>query len=95
MTAESAWRIGRACTDADIQQWRAGIGRFVEKVHSTVAAEVREVCNVCPLRNNIMAGGCCGEGCPVHQVGYTKNRACSRATTAVKEIYRQKFKRTA
>ena len=95
MKSETAYKIARGCNDQDIQKWSSGIGRFVDTIHASVVAEVHKVCNVCPLRNNITAGGCCGEECPVHQVGYTINRAGARTTAAVKEIYRQKFRRVA
>lgn len=93
MKADKVTKVARFCTSEEVQRWSSNVGRFVAALHPLLNAEMRKACNACPFRNNISAGGCLTEECPVHQVMHTLNRAVPRTAKATKEIYKTKYSR--
>ena len=93
MKSEKAERVARFCNPTEIQKWSSEVGRFSERLHPQVVAEMKKTCNVCPFRNNISVGGCLTEDCPVHQVMHLMQRVVPRAVNATKEMYKAKYSR--
>lgn len=93
MKSEKVERVARFCNSAELQKWSSEIGRFCERLHPHVVAEMKKTCDVCPFRNNISVGGCLTEDCPVHQVMHLMQRVVPRAVAATKEIYKAKYSR--
>ena len=93
MKSEKVEKIARFCNSAEIQKWSSEIGRFYERLHPHVVAEMEKACDVCPFRNLINVGGCLLDDCPVHQVMHTMQRVVPRTVAATKEIYKAKFSR--
>lgn len=91
MKSDKVERVARFSNSAEIQKWSSEVGRFYERLHPRVAAEMKKTCDACPFRNLINVGGCLSDDCPVHQVMHTMQRAVPRAVAETKEIYKAKY----
>lgn len=95
MKTETARKIARCCTDAEIQKWSSGVGKFVAGLQPSLTEKMGLVCEPCPFRNLLNVGGCLGEECPIYAVRLALKRACARATNGVREIYKTKYNKSA
>ena len=91
MKSETAMKIAKGCSDAEVQKWASAIGWYVALLSPQLLEAERKMCGECPFRNNITAGGCCTEDCPIHNIRHAFNRAIPRGQKAVKEICKARW----
>lgn len=91
MKKDTATRIAKHNSSADVQKWSSGVAKFAANAHTSIVGQVAHVCGECPFRANIMMGGCIGEECPVHAVRKAIQLATKRMTAGSKEIYKAMY----
>ena len=91
MTKDTAARIAKHNSSADVQKWSSGVAKFAAAAHPSIVGQEAHVCGECPFRVNIMMGGCIGEECPVHAVRKALQLATKRMAAGAKEIYKAMY----
>ena len=87
MDADKVMKVAKFSKHEEVWQWENNVKRFVDMVHSQLATAMKTACDVCPFRNNISAGGCCGKDCPVFAVIDANEKAVKRAEKSADRIY--------
>ena len=95
MTQDRIAKVAMWASSDEVQKWSSAMGRFATDAHKALAPIVCVACDTCPFRNFINMGGCLKDDCPIRQVLHTLTRVVPRTGAAVKEIYRQKYRRSA
>lgn len=91
MTKETAARIARYNSSADVQKWSSGVAKFAATVNPSLVGPAALACGECPFRVNITMGGCIGEECPVHAARKALQLATRRMAAGAKAIYKAMY----
>lgn len=91
MTKDTAARIARYNSSADVQKWSSGVAKFAATANPSIVGPAALACGGCPFRCNTKLGGCIGEECPVHAVRKALQLATKRMAAGTKEIYKAMY----
>lgn len=90
MNKETAKKIARTCTTADINKWNGAVVKFVLELSPHILKAECHACAACPFRHVVVCG-CIEDDCPIRMLRKDFYRMQSRTSARVREFHKAKY----